>query len=304
MPSGAPLLAVLKMLTDALQVTVNGVGQGLLYALVLFGILLIFQVSKVVNFAHGQSVMFGGLGSLYLILAFDLPLWLAIAVIIPAVAIIAIVTDVIVIRRLPSPPDGRDLVLTLGLLLAFTSFGENVLQQGSPRRYPVLTDQSFVIAGAFFQADRLIALGAGVVIFVLSILFLRRTRFGLIVRAAAEDPVIAEGLGYNVRLIRTVTWGAAGALAAIAGIFIAARIPVDANYTEDALIKAFIAGIIGGLHRFAVPVLAAVSLGLFENWFTYFTGAVFRVPGVFGLVLLILAFAPKRFLEVRGEARA
>ena len=292
------------MLSDTIQVTVNGIALGLLYALVLFGILLIFRVSKVVNFAHGQFAMFGGLGSLYLILGFGWPLWLAIVVIVPAVAVVAILTDVLLVRRLPSPPDGRDLVLTLGLLLAFTSFGENILQQGAPRRYPDLSTESFVVAGGFIEGDRLIALGVALAIFAISLVFLLRTRIGLIVRAAAEDPVVAEGLGYNVRLIRTATWGVAGALAAVAGIFIAARIPVDAFYTEDALVKAFVAGIIGGLHRFTAPILAAIGLGLFENWFSYFTGAVFRVPGVFGLVVLILAFAPKRFLEVRGEARA
>jgi branched-chain amino acid transport system permease protein len=124
------------------------------------------------------------------------------------------------------------------------------------------------------------------------------------VRASAENAAIAETLGWNVRQIRTIVWAIAAILGGIAGIIVAVRIPVSSEFMVNVLIKAFIAGILGGLHRFLAPLLVAIALGIAENWLGYLAGAEYRVPGVFGLAILGMVLLPKRFLAGREEARA
>lgn len=291
-------------MADALQVTVSGLAQGVLYALMLLGILLIYHVSNVVNFAQGSFAMLGGLGSLYLLLSSGVPLVAGIPIAIVGVAALAATTERLLIRRLPTALDGTDMVLTLGLFLLITSVAQTVLQQGAPRRYPELLTWDLTVAGAFIDGNIIAALIFGAVVFAVTAVVFTRTRVGLVLRASAEDPASAQTLGWNVFHVRTGTWAVAGALAAAAGIFIATRIPVESLYTNDLMIKAFIAGIIGGLHRWTAPLIIAILLGLFESWIGFVFGANWRIPGVFGLVLLVLLVAPPRYLRATTEARA
>jgi branched-chain amino acid transport system permease protein len=291
-------------LADAIQVSVNGLAVGLSYALVLFGILLVYHVSQVVNFGHGQFGMLAGLVSFLLVDQAGLSIWLAAAIGIVLSAIIALALKRLLVERIPPGAEGADIVLTLGVFLLLASFAENVLHEGRARRYPRLTEDSFTIAGAFVDGNTLISLGLVLLIFGVCGFILWRTRAGSVVRASAENPAIAETLGWNVRQIRTVAWTVAGLLGGIAGIIVAVRIPVSSEYMDNVLIKAFIAGILGGLHRFAAPLAIAVALGLAENWLGYLLGAEYRTPGIFGLAIVAMVILPKRFLAGRDEARA
>lgn len=291
-------------MADALQVTVSGLAQGVLYALMLLGILLIYHVSNVVNFAQGSFAMLGGLGSLYLLLSFGVPLVVGIPIAIGGVALLAAATERWLIRRLPTTLDGTDMVLTLGLFLLITSVAQTLLQQGAPRRYPELLTWDLTFLGAFVDGNIIAALIFGIAVFAVTALIFTRTRAGLVLRASADDPESAQTLGWNVFHVRTGTWAIAGALAAAAGIFIATRIPVESLYTNDLMIKAFIAGILGGLHRWTAPLVIAILLGVFESWVGFVLGANWRIPGVFGLVLIVLLLAPTRYLRATTEARA
>jgi branched-chain amino acid transport system permease protein len=134
--------------------------------------------------------------------------------------------------------------------------------------------------------------------------FLTKTPSGLAMRAVASDHSLASSVGLNVSTVRAVTWGFAGLTAGIVGIVVASRLSVDAYYMTPFLIKAVIAGIIGGLDRFVAPLLVCFALAIFEGLAAFFIGTNYAVPAVFALVILLLAFLPKRFLSERGVVRA
>lgn len=291
-------------MADAIQITINGIAVGLLYALLLLGILMIYHVSEVVNFAHGQFAMLGGIVSLNLYESASLPLVAAIPLGLAAAAVTAVLVERVLVRRLPPGVDGTDMILTLGVFLALMALADNVLQRGAPRRYPDLVDRSFTIGGAYIDGNTVVALFTGLVLFGVLFVILRRTRAGLVLRACADSPLMAQAAGWNVERIRTLTWAAAGAVAGIAGIFIAARIPVTSDYTVEPLIYAFAAGILGGLHRFVAPLVAAIALGVYANWFGALVGQNYRVPAIFGLMIILLSIAPRSLLAGRQEARA
>ena len=123
-------------------------------------------------------------------------------------------------------------------------------------------------------------------------------------RASAMNPDLARSFGVNVSRVKAITWTVSGILAALVGIVLASRLSVDPYYMTPFLISAFIAGIIGGLDRFAAPILIAFGLALYQNWSRFLFGSTAGTASLFILVIVLLAVLPKRFLDERRESRA
>jgi branched-chain amino acid transport system permease protein len=286
------------------QVTLGGLTSGAIYALLLIGVLLVFHVSKQVNFAYGQSGMVAAFGSWFLYAQLGVPVWLAVVIGIAAAIALTTFTDVAIIKRLPEGRAGYDLVVTLGVLLLLTAGAQLAFGSNAESYLKLWTDKSTTIGGVFINVNDVICIVIGVAASVAAYLVMNRTGIGVALRASAENPAVARSVGINVATLRTATWALSGLTAAIGAVLLASRLSVDAFYTTPVVIKVFIAGMIGGLDNFTAPILAAFGLGLYEAWAMYFFGAPADTPAVFILIIAVLAFAPKRFIEERYEARA
>jgi len=288
---------------DLGQITVGGVATGAVYALLLLGVLLVFRVSRNINFGYGQVAMVAAFGSWYLYSsrAWPVPVALILATAL-AVALSAVIE--LAVRRIPEDRAGLDLVVTLGVFLLLTSIAQNLVDSNAHTFLPLLTDRRTIVGGVYVNGN-----DVGVVLLALVAIggfywLLVRTSLGVSLRAAAESPAVASSTGINVGLLRTGTWAAAGLVAAVVGMLTASRLSVDAFYMTPVLVKVFIAGMIGGLDRFFAPLAAAFLLGLYEAWVTYFLGAAAAIPAVFLLIIVVLALMPKRWVEERREVRA
>jgi branched-chain amino acid transport system permease protein len=286
------------------QVTLGGLTSGAIYAIFLIGVLLVFHVSKQVNFAYGQSGMVAAFGSWFLYSEIGLPVWLAVVLGIAAAIALTTLTDVVIIKRLPEGRAGYDLVVTLGVLLLLTAGAQLAFGSNAQSYLKLWTNKSTTVGGVFVNANDVICIVLGIVASVVTYLVLNRTGVGVALRASADVPAVARSVGINVGALRTATWALSGLTAAIGAILLASRLSVDAFYTTPILINVFIAGMIGGLDRFVAPILAAFGLGLYEAWAMYFFGGHADTPAVFILIIAVLSFAPKRFIEERYEARA
>jgi branched-chain amino acid transport system permease protein len=285
------------------QVALSGLALGSLYAVALLGVLIVFQVSKNINFAYGQIGMAAAFGSYYLYAVAHLPVWLAMLLgLVVAVALSAL-TDFFIIRRI-SHRQGLDFVVTLGELLLLTSLAELLLGTSAQSYLPLLSDISWTYAGVFINANDLLAIGLGVVCVGAGAFVLTRTTLGISLRAAAEDPAIAQSVGISVPALRTGTWAVAGLLVGIAGMMFASRLSVSSFYMTPLIINVFIAGMIGGLERFWPPIAAAFFIALYQAIINYLFGEAGGVPALFLLVIGALSLIPKRFLDERFEARA
>lgn len=289
---------------DVFQITLGGLASGCIYALILLGILLSYQVSKAVNFAYGQLGMLAAFGAWWLYERNGFPVWLAIAIGVLAAGIVAAGEEALILRRLPESLAGFDLVITLGVLLMLTALGENVFGNNAYSFTNILNRESLTVRGVFVNGNDLLVIGLTIGLLAATYLVLARTSAGMTIRAVADQPSIAKTVGLNVNRVRTATWAVSGLLAALAGIIVASRLNVDAFYMTPFLIKAFIAGIIGGLDRFLAPLAIAIGLGIYEAWSAFLLGSDVQTPAVFVLIIVLLALAPRRFLEERHEARA
>ena len=285
------------------QVLAGGVTQGCLYALMLLGVLVVFQVSKVMSFAYGQVGMVAALTA-WAVNAAGLPVALALVLGALAAVLLNGAIDVVAIRRIPSGRVGLDLVVTLGLFLLIAAVMQQLVDSNS-HSFPALgADTQTTVLGARISVNDAVVVALTVVVVTIAWLVLSRTSLGTNLRACAEDADIAASTGINVRALRTGTWAVAGLLAAVVAVAVASRVAVDAFYMTSVLVKVFIAGMIGGLDRFWPPLLAAVGLGVYESLAVATFGADAGIPAVFLLIIAVLAVVPRRFVVDTSEARA
>jgi branched-chain amino acid transport system permease protein len=293
----------LASFSDLAQVTLGGLAAGGLYAVLLLGVLLVYQVSKNVNFAYGEIGVVGAFVAFELFSSEGLPVVFALILGVLGAVALSIGTEVAIIRRIPRR-QGFDLVVTLGALLLLTA-GTDVVFGSADRQYtPLLSNRATVVDGVYVNASDVLSLGLGVIAAVAGGVVLKRTSIGVSLRASAEDSATAQAVGINVRSLRTIVWGVSGVLAAIGAMVAASRLVLDARYMTPVIINVFIAGMLGGLDRYWPPMIAAFGVALYTSLASYVFGTDASVPALFVLVVVVLTIAPKRLLEERHEARA
>jgi branched-chain amino acid transport system permease protein len=269
---------------------ITGLGLGALYFLIAAGLSLIWGLMRVLNFAHGAfftvaayagwsaSGLAGGASP-------EVQWLLALAVAVLAGGAFATLTEVLLIRPLYARHVGQVLV-TVGLALATIS-----LVQGGfgsdPKRLalPAWMTGTISIAGANIPTTRLVVIAFALAVFALLIFFLRRTRFGLIVRAGVENRAMVQALGIDVQRAFTLVFAIGGAAAGLAGMLAGTYYgTIDPGRGTSMLIFAFIVVIIGGLGSVTGSAVAAIVVGVLQQFLNFYGAAG---VGDFSVVLLL-----------------
>jgi branched-chain amino acid transport system permease protein len=297
------LILVTTGVGNTAQVILGGLATGGLYAVLMLGVVVVFQVSKNVNFAYGEIGVIAAFVSYVLYSAAHLPAFLAVLVGVVAAIAMGAATDVVLIRRITGR-QGFDLVVTLGALLLLTASTDVVFGSSDRSYLPLLTDRATIVSGVYVNASDLLSFGLGVVAVVIGHFVINRTGLGVALRAAAENAPVARSVGIDVLNLRTAVWAGSGLLAAVAAMVLASRLVLDARYMTPIVVNVFIAGMLGGLDRYWPPMLAAFGVALYNSLASYIFGSDAATPALFVLVIVVLVLAPRRFLEERHEARA
>ncbi len=268
-------------MSDLVQYLASGMALGAVYALVALGFVVIYRASQVFNFAHGELLLFGAMGMVWLSAppqtgdalttigggmdGLGLPWGVAAVLSIGATGALAVAIERVVLRPLVGRPVFVSIILTLfvGLLLrtvVMLVWGT----QPVPLRTPWDAMARIEVAGAVVGYDALATLGAGAVALAAFFALMRYSRLGVAMRAASVDQETSMALGIPVGKVFAATWFIAGGFAAMAGIFLAVREPqIDATLGFVAL-RAFPAVIVGGLESPVGAVLAGLLLGVLE----------------------------------------
>ena len=273
-----------------IAITVSGLALGAVYFLVASGLSLIYGLMGVLNFAHGAFLTVGAFAGWEVATRLpDFPLT-AIAAIL-AGAVIAALTELLLIRPLYGRPVGQILV-TVGLDLALTGlllggFGS------SSRSIPVPAWLNAVtaIGGERIPDADFVALGTGLATLTVLTWFLRRTRYGLIIRAGAENRDMVRALGIDVGKAFTVVFAIGGAAAGLAGLLNAVVFNsalVDPEQGDQLLIFAFIVVVIGGLGSLGGSAVAAVLVGLVQVYVGFYAGTGASLAQLSNIAVVLL----------------
>ncbi len=277
----------------------NGLSWGMLLFLISVGLTTVFGVLGVLNFAHGSLFMLGAYLSMWA-MHFVPSFWFGILVGPVLVAIIGMIIEKWLLR----PVYGRDisyqLLLTFAILLVLD---DAVRLIWGPSYYVVEAPK--ILAGVFplfhhsYPVYRLFLVVIGPIIGGALWIFFKFTHWGKVVRAAAMDREMAEGIGIRVPLLFTAVFGLGTWLAALGGALAAPHQSIGPSMGERVIIESFIVVVIGGLGSFPGAFLGAIFLGLLEAFGTVFAGRVqMALPYI--LLAVILLIRPRGFF---GESQ-
>jgi branched-chain amino acid transport system permease protein len=244
----------------ALLQFLNGLAGASSLFLVAAGLSLIFGVTRVVNFAHGSLYMLGMYLAVWL--AGPLGFWAALPLAVIGVALLGLVIEAALLRRIYRAPELLQLLATFALVLVMRDFAlwawgpEDML---GPRA-PGLTG-AVEIAGRAFPEYDLLLVALGPLVFVALHLLLKKTRWGVLVRAATEDREMAGALGINQRWLFTAVFVLGAALAGLGGALAVPREPASLEVDLSVISDAFVVVVVGGLGSIPGAFLAALLIG-------------------------------------------
>jgi branched-chain amino acid transport system permease protein len=289
------------------QQIINGLSLGSVYALIAVGYSLVYSILSFSNFAHGGFLVVGGYICYGLLSGFDVygfftvpasNIWIASLGALIGAGLVAVLTE-----RLAYKPIRERTSMTLYLLIASMGVSiviENLFVIVVGGRFRALPQNTFpsalfnlgtnVTASAFDVCSLVIA-----VAFLGGLqLFLRRTRWGLAIRAAACDLRTAGLMGVNVSLLIGIVFFVAGLLAAVGGVFLSVRYTLYPQL-GGITTKAFVAAVIGGLGSLPGAVVGSLILGLAEMLTAGFISSQMRDLVVFSMLVVMLLVKPAGF---------
>jgi branched-chain amino acid transport system permease protein len=291
-----------------LELLVNGISIGAVYALIALGFVVIFKATEVVNFAHASLLLAGGyvVARLHAYVGF----WLALLIGIAAAAVIGALVEFLVIRRSKANSHSVLAIVTIGVDIVLTTeltrrIGTEVLAMGDPWGSRVLN-----IGGVTIAETRVVALVVAGVLITGFLLAFKFTGWGVAMRATAEDPETAALMGVRLGRVSLSAWAVAGGLAAVAALFLCVfPTPGLDRSSSLAALKAFPAAILGGLDSTTGALVGGLVVGVTEAMMTgYQNDLTFLGRGIgdvapFLVMIVILLLRPAGLFGTKELAR-
>ena len=270
--------------------TVNGIVTGMILALIASGLTLIFGIMDVVNFAHGELFMLGAyLG--FVVFVSTGSFWLALLGAALIVAILGAAMQIIALRPLIGRDPLNTILATFGISLVLQNYA---LWQFGPvvRKIPAPIGSQFTLFYLQYPWYRLLMAALSAAIIGGFWLFLKHGKFGVWIRATAQDRVMAQAMGIPVPLVYTGVFAIGAAMAAASGVLFAPMVGVSHTMGLDWVLKAFIVVVVGGMGNFVGSIVAAVFISLIEAYTTIWLDPSQAVIVSFIILILTLLFRP------------
>ena len=272
------------------QVLVNGVSLSAIYILVALGFTLLFGIMRVVNFAHGEFAMLGAFALYHMMKDLHWPWLIAMPAGVLLVAIASMALEWLVFRWFYQRMF-ESMIGLLGLNMMMM-FGGVLIWDVYERNVPGVFTGAFILGDVILPVDRLIVVLIALAALAAFYVFIRHTRAGLAMRAAAQDVEIAETQGVNTRRTYRIAFFVAILLAALAGALWGQIYAVSPFLGERPLMMAFIVVILGGMGSIPGAALGGAILGFTESFIGTFYGAAASAFLSFGVVILLLIVRP------------
>jgi branched-chain amino acid transport system permease protein len=243
----------------------NGIGLGMLYFLLAVGLSVIFGLLQFVNFAHGAFYMLGAYLA-YAMVERGVSFWLALPLAGLAVAVLAALTEAVLLRRVYKQAHTFHILATVGLALVVQEIVIIVWGPIGGNLAPPEGLSGIVILGDFVYPEyRLFVIAFTAVLAGALWWLLEGTRLGAIVRAGSESAEDMALLGYDTRRINTAVFGLGAGLAGLAGALAAPIRGVDPFMSVEALSVAFVVVVIGGMGSYAGALAAGLAVGIAQS---------------------------------------
>ena len=295
-----------------IQLTVDALTLGSVYALIALGYTLVYGVLKLLNFAHGDVFMVGsfiGFGVLQLLggtTHLIVPTWALLLLVTLAgmagCAAIGVVIERFAYRPLRDAPRIAPLISALGVSF-FLANSMQLLFGATPRNYDTfslsngaLYFRGFDIGNVKVPLLRIITIGSAFVLMILLWVLVNRTRMGKAMRATSYDREAAAMMGIDIDKVIVFTFVLGSALAGAAGVMFAMRVPTQVSIGFVAGLKGFTAAVIGGIGSIPGAMAGGLILGFAESYTQGYVTTKWSDLVVFSILIAFMIFRPQGLL--------
>jgi len=278
-----------------LQLMIQGLAVGSVYALVALGFVLIYKASSVINFAQGELLMVGAYICLALLTTYQVPFWAGFILTMAFSVILALFIERLVLRPMIGEPAISIIMITIGLSLVLKSvvaaiWGTQI------KVFPAIFPQNPIRVGEIIVSQVYVyTFLASMVFLVLFALFFKYSRMGIAMRATANSNQVALSMGISVKKVFAISWCVAAVVSAVGGILIGNINGVNSTLAGVGL-KVFPAVILGGLDSIPGAVLGGLIIGILENlsggYLDQFFGGGVKEVAPFVVLVIILMIKP------------
>nr|WP_319516866.1 branched-chain amino acid ABC transporter permease [uncultured Cohaesibacter sp.] len=288
-----------------LTILTGGLVLGVLYALMAFGLSIIWTTLGIFNFAHGAFIAMAA----YLAWqvgnpdGFGLGYWAGAGAAVAGMFVIGVVFQILLIKPFERKPD--IVILTVITTLAGASILTNLINViWGPRSKQLQVPWKGELHLGFLRLGANEAIMIIVVFAAFALLgwFLLKTRLGRSMRAVAQNREAAQLMGLDVPRLYALVFGLSGAIAGLAGIFLGSIRFMSPTLGDDPLQKALVVVILGGVSKFTSPVYAALLVGVVEAFSTYFIGLYWTPTVLFALMIGTLVLKPEGLFNIRRRS--
>lgn len=279
---------------------ISGLSLGSVYAIIALGYTMVYGISKMLNFAHGDVIMIGGYVSFILTMYVGMNGWVALLIARAACTLLGITIERLAYRPLRGTGSLAVLITAIGVSyflqnMALLIWGAN------PRVFTSLFKGISPIKAAGGQLvispESLFTIIANIVIMICLTLFVNKTKSGKAMRAVSEDNGAAQLMGINVNQSISLTFAIGSGLAAVAGVLMCSAYPVLMP-TTGAMpgIKAFTAAVFGGIGSIPGAMIGGLILGIIEIFSRTYISTELSDAIVFACLIVVLLVKPTGLL--------
>ncbi|BEV70692.1 MULTISPECIES: branched-chain amino acid ABC transporter permease [unclassified Paludibacterium] len=305
-----------------LQQILNGLVLGSIYALIALGYTMVYGIMGLINFAHGEVVMFGAMVTITVIstlvgAGINLPgpilVIIGLLIAIPACMLIGFTIERIAYRPLRGAPRLAPLITAIGLSICLQQVAILIWGRNYIPFPPILNHDVISIFGASITKLQIVIIALCLAIMVGLLLMVEKTKLGRAMRATSQNPAVAGLMGVNVNSIISATFVIGSGLGAVAGVMVATNYD-QAHYYMGYMIgmKAFTAAVLGGIGNLGGAVLGGILLGIIESLGAGyigdltggFMGSNYQDVFAFVVLILVLIFRPSGLLGEKLADRA
>jgi len=283
-------------MTFFLQLVVTGLAQGMVYALIAIGFVIILKCSEVFNIAQGHFVLIGGYLGYTFLVPLGLPIWATLLLSIAVAVIMGLLIERLMLRPLVGQPVLAVVMMTIALATVLGGLATLLWGAEYKAYHGMLPTLNLKLGSISVPSESLIGLIVSILCMVALMILFRYTKIGLAMRATAEDLQVVQSVGIKPTTVYAVSWVIASVVGVIGGILLGGVSGANMELAGIGL-KAFAVVLLGGVNSLGGAVLAGIILGMLENVAAGYLDPLLPGGGLsqvfpFIVMIIVLIFRP------------
>ncbi|MTT31024.1 branched-chain amino acid ABC transporter permease [Terrilactibacillus sp. BCM23-1] len=288
-------------MTELIQIIVNGMANGALYALIALGLTLIYGVMNLSNFAQGEFAMIGAFGTYYF-MQMHMNYLMAMILSLIVAGLIGFVIHILAFHPLRKSEPLNMMLSSLGVSVLLVNLSQYLFSPNPKVVSNSFSEDSIQAFGVFLSQQRILIVIVSLILCGFTYWLLERSKFGRSVRAASLDPDTATLYGIPTNRIAFITFVFGVALTGIAGGLTAPIYNVYPTMGISLTLKAFVVVVLGGMGNIPGAIMGGFIVGLIESFSAGYVSTAFQDVIVFSALFLVLIIKPEGILsKVQGE---